>query len=277
MARSRNKHSRAALRAKARNPRKQGSARWFTVTVTLVVLVGVVGVAFAADLFDRDGSSAAAAPSPPTADNPTGDHWHSAFAVNVCGEWLADPAEFETAADNPSVRTGIHTHGDGFIHIHPYFGSEGGDNATLGKFLDYGGWSVSDDSIEAWTGPSFDTTRTVWARGDRCPDAEGNPGKGEPGRVVFEVNCKPVSGDPRDHKLADQEVVAIGFLPRGQDMGAPPHAASAPVDDGSQPEAIDQAGCRPSADDNPSVVITSPTTAATPPTTAATTTESSQP
>lgn len=262
MARSRNKHSRAALRAKSRRPRKQGSSRWFLVTVTVVVVVGIVGVVLAAGLLDREGSTAAAAPSPPTTENPSGDHWHAAFAVNVCGEWLSNPAEFETAAGNAGVRTGIHTHGDGFIHIHPFFASEGGDNATLGKYLEYGGWSASPGSIEMWQGPSFDPAKSTWESGDRCPDADGNAGKGEPGRVVFEVNCKAVTGDPSAHKLADQEVVAIGFVPKGVEMGAPPNAASAPENDGSPAGAIDQKGCRPSAQDNPGVTETTPTTAA---------------
>lgn len=262
MARSRNKHSRAAQRARARGPQRRGSSRWFTVTVTVVVLVGVIGVALAAGLFSRGDSASADAPSPPTADNPSGDHWHAALGVNVCGEWLPNPAEFETAAGNAGVRTGIHTHGDGFIHIHPFYGSEGGDNAVFGKFLDYGGWSASEDSFDVWQGPSAEPDKTTWSNGDRCPDADGNPGKGEPGRVVFEVDCKTVKGDPSDHKLRDQEVVALGFLPKGEAMGAPPNAASAPDNDGAPTEAIDQAGCRPSAENNPGVTDTVPTTTA---------------
>lgn len=258
MPRSRNKHSRAALRAKSRRPRRQGTSRWFYATMVVVVILGLVGVALA-----RGGDEAAAgAPSPPTAENPSGDHWHAAFAVNVCGEWLPNPAEFETAAGRGNVRTGIHTHGDGFIHIHPYSRSEGGSNATLGKFLDYGGWAASEDSISVWTGPSFAPGKTTWSNGDRCPDESGTPGKGKAGRVVFEVDCKPVSGDPSRHRLADQEVVAIGFLPRGEAMGAPPNAASAPDNDGAPSSAIDRAGCRPTAQDNPGVTptVTAPPT-----------------
>jgi hypothetical protein len=262
MARSRNKHSRAALRAKARRPRRGGSSRWFTVTVTIVVVVGIVGVVLAAGLLDRGSSTASASPSPPTADNPSGDHWHAAFAVNVCGEWLGNPAEFETAAGNANLRTGIHTHGDGFIHIHPFYASEGGANATLGKFLDYGGWSATTDEITVWAGPSADPAKTTWKNGDRCPDADGKPGKGEPGRVVFEVNCKSAAGNPGDHKLADQEVVAIGFVPKGVEIGAPPNAQSAPQNDGSPAAALDQKACRPTGQNNPGVPETTPTTAA---------------
>lgn len=232
------------------------------VTVTLVVIVGVAGVVLAAGLLDRNGSTASAAPSPPTADNPSGDHWHAAFAVNVCGQWLDNPPEFETAAGNSSLRTGIHTHGDGFIHIHPFYASEGGANATLGKFLDYGGWSASPSELQVWTGPTAEPDKTTWKNGDRCPDAEGKPGKGEPGRVVFEVNCKSAVGDPSAHRLNDQEVVTLGFVPKGVEIGPPPNAQSAPEDDGSAAPAPDQKACRPTATDNPGVPDTTPTTAA---------------
>jgi hypothetical protein len=262
MARSRNKHSRAALRAKSRRPRKQGTSRWFYVAMVVIVVAGLLGVVFA-----RGGNEAAAgAPSPPTADNPTGDHWHAALGVNVCGEWLPNPVEFETAAGS-NVRPGIHTHGDGFIHIHPFVSSEGGSNATVGKFLDYGGWSASESSIDVWTGPSFEPTKTEWKSGDKCPNDAGEPGRGKPGQVVFEVNCKTVSGSPSDHELADQEVVAIGFLPKGEEMGAPPNAASAPSNDGTTSAPINQKGCRPTADNNPGVTATTTPAAATTPTT----------
>lgn len=262
MARSRNKHSRAALRAKSRRPHKQGTSRWFYVAMVVIVVTGLLGVVFA-----RGGDEAAAgAPSPPTAENPTGDHWHAAMGVNVCGEWLPNPAEFEVAAGS-NVRTGIHTHGDGFIHIHPFTSSEGGSNATLGKYLDYGGWSASEDSIRVWAGPSGDPQKTEWKDGDRCPGAAGEAGEGKPGQVVFEVNCKTVSGSPSDHRLGDQEVLAIGFLPKGEAMGAPPNAASAPENDGASSGAINQKGCRPSAENNPGVTATTAPAAATTPTT----------
>ena len=204
-----------------------------------------------------------------SASNPSGDHWHAALGVNVCGEWLPAPATFETAADNPNVRVGIHTHGDGFIHIHPFTSSEGGSNATLGKFFVYGGWSVSQNSFNVWTGPSFDQTKTEWKNGDKCPNSAGEAGKGKAGEVVFEVNCKTATGNPSDHRLADQEVVAIGFMPKGEEMGAPPNAASAPQADSAQPtQKINQKACTPTAQNNPGVADTTPTTAtATTPTT----------
>jgi hypothetical protein len=266
MPRSRNKYSRAQLRAKSRRPRNSRSSRWFYATLAVVVVAGLVGIV----LTRTSGQAAAVAPQPPSSANPAGDHWHAAFAVNVCGEWLPYPAVFETEAGNPNIRAGIHTHGDGFIHIHPFTPQEGGTNATLGRFFDYGGWSVSESSFNVWTGPSFDKTKTQWSNGDRCPNAASEAGKGKPGQVVFEVNCKSTSGNPSDHLLKDQQVLAIGFLPKGQEMGAPPNAASAPQNDGTPGQAINKAGCVPTSTNNPGVPDTTVTTA---PATTATTTK----
>jgi len=253
MPRSRNKYSRAAIRSKSRRPRNQRSSNWFYVTIALIAVFGVVAIV----LVRGGGDAAGGPPQPATAERPA-DHWHAAFAVNVCGEWLSDPPGFETAAGNSGVRTGIHTHDDGFIHIHPFYASEGGSNATLGKFLDYGGWSASEDSLDMWTGPSSDPTKTTWSNGDRCPSDDGQPGEGKPGRIVFQVNCKTVDGNPSDYKLQDQEVVAIGFLPKGEKLDAPPNAASTPVDDGSAAGAINQKGCTPTSSNNPGVADTAP-------------------
>lgn len=57
-----------------------------------------------------------------------GDHIHQAFAVNICGEFQPDIPEFESTV-------GIHTHGDGVIHIHPFSQLGVGANATVGRYL----------------------------------------------------------------------------------------------------------------------------------------------
>ncbi|HEX5095340.1 MAG TPA: hypothetical protein VFX21_04975 [Acidimicrobiia bacterium] len=260
MPKSRNKYSRARMRERSRKSRHQRTSGWFYATVAVIVVIGSVTIG--AIVMGRDDNNTAPV---------IGDHWHAAFGVNICGEWISNPATFETPANNSGVRAGIHTHGDGFIHIHPFARAETGNNATLGKFLSYGGWSASEDSISVWTGPDVDKSKTTWTNGDKCPSGS-EEGAGEPGRVVFEVNCKTVEGNPSDHKLADQEVVAIGFVPKGVEIGAPPNAASAPENDsgtGTTPEAINQKECRPSAENNPGVPETVPpaTTATTTPST----------
>ena len=262
MPRSRNKYSRAAIRSKTRRPKNQRSSKWFYVTISLIAVLGVVLVWVARGGDASSSNDISVPPRVATVDHPV-DHWHTAFAVNVCGEWLTNPPEFEQAAGNSNVIAGIHTHADGFIHTHPRVLSEAGNNATLGKFLKYGGWAASEDSLKLWTGPSSEPTKTEWSNGDKCPNAAGKAGEGKPGRVVFQVNCKTVEGNPSDYRLQDQHVVAIGFLPQGKKLEAPPNAASAPANDGSDAVAINQKGCTPTSANNPGVADTAPATTAT--------------
>jgi hypothetical protein len=61
---------------------------------------------------------------------------------DVAGQFLPPFAD-STAPDT----LGIHTHGDGLIHIHPFVDSVAGRNATLGVFLDRIGLSLTDDTM----------------------------------------------------------------------------------------------------------------------------------
>jgi hypothetical protein len=240
------------MRQQTRRTRHQRSSSWFVATISVVLTLGIVGVVLASGVLSKDNQAAAG----PTIE----DHWHAAFGVNVCGTWLTNPPEFVTQASNPGVYAGIHTHNDGYIHMEAKSSIDTGANATVGRFLDYGGWSASRDSIDMWTGPSFERAKNEWSNDDRCPNAAGEVGKGEPGRIVFQVNCKTVDENPSDQRLADQQVITIGFLPKGEPMGLPPNAEADP--NGS--------GCRPSAATFPGgthPTSTTGTAATTPPST----------
>jgi hypothetical protein len=250
MARSRNKYSRAQLRARYRKPRRRGGATWFYGALTVIVVAGVLGIVFARG--DNSASAVPPRPADPTTGQPT-DHWHEVLGVEICGQWLTDPPTFENRANNPGVQAGIHTHGDGFIHIHPFAVDESGNAATLGRFMDYGGWSVSSDSLSMWAGPASDPTQKTWTNGDKCPGPDGKPGTGLPGHVVWQVDCENRTGNPSDYKLEDQKVIGIGFVTKGEKLGVPLHAASAPQNDGAPAPVIDPKACRPSASNNPGV------------------------
>lgn len=237
MAKSRNKYTRARIRARGRRPKKRGGVTWFYAALAAIVILGVAGVALA-----RPDSSAAVAPQPgDPATGAPGDHWHAAIAADICGTWLGAPAEFETAADNPNVRSGIHTHGDGFIHIHPFTASEGGDNATLDRFLTYGGWLASETSLDLWSGPASAPEQTTWSNGDECPP--GTPFAGRKGVAKWSFDCKAKTGNPSSVKLKDQAVYALAFLPKDEQIGVPPNATEAPADDGSGSTPLDNPGC----------------------------------
>ena len=274
MARSRNKYARARMRAKIRRPRKRGGSRWFYSSLALIVAGGLT-------LLFVVRSETAASDIPPQPGNAAtgqiGDHWHTAFGVNICGNWLDPPQTFETVFGNSNVRAGIHTHGDGFIHTHPFTRSEGGDNATLGKFLGYGGWGASESEIDlgsdraAWAGLAADPAKRTWSDGDKCP--KGTPDAGKNGVVSWSVDCLTRHGNPSDYKLADLHVVALAFLPKGKDIGVPPNAFQTPkADSGSKPKAFSVKSCTTAGPGGAIPTTTSSTTPA-----ATTTTPSSTP
>src|SRR5262249_1653521 len=91
-------------------------------------------------------------------------HWHAAIAVNVCGTWQPGPiwpsytSGGTLARKGTNVYAGMHTHtlqsgqSDGLIHMEPQVQSAAAKNATIGKWMSYGGWHTSGSSIDVWTG-----------------------------------------------------------------------------------------------------------------------------
>ena len=94
-----------------------------------------------------------------------GDHWHSIYTVTICGE---------IQGAFPYSEGGIHTHGEGSMHIHPTNARESGSNATLARFIAGTGGRLSDSSI---TLPS----RETYTNGDLCDD-------GKTGKVFLTIN-----------------------------------------------------------------------------------------
>jgi hypothetical protein len=111
-----------------------------------------------------------------------GDHIHAAMNIYVCGQQEPNLPIFEA---------GVHTHGDGLLHIHPESASEEGAGAAVGKFFQYGGWELSQSTL---TLPA-DTTFKV---GDPCPD--GRPGVLR--MLKYRLSWRSSSGD--NSLLADQ-------------------------------------------------------------------------
>jgi hypothetical protein len=231
MPQSRTRYQRAAMRSRYRKPKRKrsGSTAW-NVAIAAVIIVGVVAV-----ILVRGGGDSAGSGPPRAVDqasNEPGDHWHTAFQVNICGEWLTAQPQFEKPADNPNqaANVGIHTHGDNLIHTHPFVVSEEGNNARLSKFADYGGWSVSADSIDAWVGPKSAPKQTEWSNGDTCTFGEF---KGQKGVLTWAVDGKTRTGNPADYKMGNGETLAIYFLPKGAEHPFPPDACTALRDVGS--------------------------------------------
>jgi hypothetical protein len=127
-----------AARAGGRSSGTKQRNLLFPSVIGVIVLLGTALIAFAAN--DRKSEADIA----PVANQ---DHWHAAIGVSVCGEAQPPTQEFESPI-------GIHTHGDGVIHIHPFSDGGAGENATLGAYLEGAGIEASDTTLtigdESW-------------------------------------------------------------------------------------------------------------------------------
>ena len=110
----------------------------FPLAITVVVILGVLLVGWA-----RSNREATSAPR-------LGDHWHSVYDVYVCTGPVTGVFRQKIIVETDP--DGIHTHGDGLIHIHPFSANATGDDATLGKFFEAFGGYISDSAIRLDTG-----------------------------------------------------------------------------------------------------------------------------
>src|SRR5207302_6054357 len=127
------------------------SAVGFPLVMAIVVALGVIGV-----VFSRGERKA-------NADQPTvSDHWHAAYGFDICGHFLPDLPQ-------PPNLIGLHTHGDGVIHIEPQDPiNDTGKHATLGRF-------VSGYPDLKLTRNSFSVLNQTWTNGE--PKCDGKPGE----------------------------------------------------------------------------------------------------
>jgi hypothetical protein len=194
------KVARAASTGGGRTSRGRTPWVWYSV-MSLVVVLGVLGVYTSRADLDK------AAADPPAIGK---DHWHAAYGINICGK--QHPGLTDTQGD----RYGIHSHGDGLIHIHPTSANSAGKKATLGVFLAEEGVKLTKTSIDM---PDADKL----SNGDRCA---GKPGELQVG--VWETpdddSVQIIKSDPNKIKLKQAQVIAIGFVPEGAKLQKPPSA-----------------------------------------------------
>ena len=202
-----------AARAGGRTSSGQPRSFLFPGVLTLVVVLGVALIVFARN--DRVNEDQGGVPQ-------LGDHIHLAYGVNACGAFLADIPEFESPI-------GIHTHGDGVLHVHPFSQLGTGVNATLERFLadarEDGGLdaAVSDDTIN-WLGEEYvegdakrcegiDDPQIRVAYWDSATDPEGEP--------------KITTGDFGDVRLqTDGGAITVFYGDADADIPKPPTASN---------------------------------------------------
>jgi hypothetical protein len=159
----------------------------------IVVVLGVLGV-----VLSRDSANHKAAADSPTVK----DHWHAAYGFDVCGNFLPDLPQ-------PPKLIGLHTHGDGVIHIEPQDPVlDTGKHATLGRFVNgYPGLKLSKTS--------FSVENETWKNGEPKCD-------GKPGFVSVVSNGHPVA-NPTALRVPKNGWITIAFLPKGTPVPPPPN------------------------------------------------------
>ena len=213
---SRKKIAKASRTAgRTRSPRNLG---WWGLITGIVALGGGLVVVSRPDKVDA---------VPPRLT----DHWHAAYGIDVCGEFL--PGLSDAKADT----SGIHSHGDGLIHIHPFSSRYTGTGANLGAFADTTGMTLTDTSLEV---PGRDKLEN----GDKCPAGDGKASKddkaskdGKVGEVqvmvwdsATDTTGSLLKGDFADYAPKDGSVVTIAFVPKGTKLEKPASAGSIPSD-----------------------------------------------
>jgi hypothetical protein len=108
-----------------------------------IVLIFVVGISIVVVARSADKDAAAATPA-------VGDHYHNAFGVFVCDKYLPALAD-STAPDTD----GIHTHGEGIIHIHPFLAGVAGKHATLSVYAERVQLKLSDNGVTMPDGTEY--------------------------------------------------------------------------------------------------------------------------
>ena len=179
---------------------------WYTV-MALVVLLGIFLVGFSRNQELSKGQAATK-----VAPKINQDHWHSSLSVYICDHWAPNVPLFEST-------DGIHTHGDGVIHIHPYTPAASGAGATLGFFVKAvpGGFKLSATELKyvKIAGDTNANDSKDWKNGDKCPN-------GQAGKVKFTVNGKPQNIDPSTWKLRNGDYLDVGFVPDNMPLPSNP-------------------------------------------------------
>lgn len=152
------------------------------------------------------------------------DHWHAAFGFYVCDEFVPDLPEY-----HPPQNRGIHGHGDGLVHVHPFSTARSGERATMKNFISDGGevlgggQQFGDDRLGVPGGETYvegndgcDGTDgdpivqvVVWDTGFAAADDQA------PDRVVTE-DLESIRFDQ------DGRVYTIAFAPRKTQIPPPP-------------------------------------------------------
>ena len=250
--------ARAGSASKGRDRREMG----FPLIVALVILLGTSLVIYA-----RSSRSDAVAPklNVGVAGGGGGDHWHAALGIYNCDHFETDPVVRGAEWPDPS---GIHSHDDGVIHIHPFVSSATGTRARMKVYFETMGLKFNDDELELTNGNTLKSNTDCNGKNATLRIARFNIDN--PDTPIEIITSK--LGDVRF--LADREAFTIALVPDDVDIPIPPTAANldalAGIDSGQVPATSPSTTTAPTGSTVPGSTVPA-TTAATTDSTAPTT------
>ena len=136
-----------------------------------------------------------------------GDHWHAALGVYLCDRFAPN------VPDSGQDPHGIHTHGDGVVHIHPFDRTSSGNNAELRVFDTTVGMTLSATKVKL---PNDSKTYTDGVT--KCG--------GKTGSLSLFVNGRQVAGDPADYRPKDRDLLILAFTAKGKEFPKRPPTAA---------------------------------------------------
>jgi hypothetical protein len=160
----------------------------FPVSIAVVIALGLLLIVYA-----RQSSRQRASATAPILNV---DHWHAAYGIYGCDKFLT-PIQVQTD-EYQGTPVGIHTHGDGAIHIHPFTNAAAGERATTGWFFKTTGMTM--------------TTKKMVLPDNGGTFKDGDDCGGKPGhlKVLVWHDQDPNVGSQRYNDAPDQVFVA-GF------------------------------------------------------------------
>lgn len=138
------------------------------------------------------------------------DHWHVAYGVYVCDKYLSP---VESSGEDP---LGVHTHGDGLIHVHPFKAGAAGTNAILKRFFESENLKV--------------TAKTITVGSKKYETGGDCNGKKATVRTLVWSSLKATSsrvldGDPSSYRFVNGELLAFVYAPADAKVPMPPSKA----------------------------------------------------
>ena len=221
------KAAKLAGKGKGRTVRFQGG-RVFPMSVLIVLVLGIASIAYARQSIPGFGDG--------TPVTPVSEYRDVAIGFDICGEWqtLSYPGEPGTDGrilnDDTAYRaTGVFAFGDEVITVHPYAAELVDATLDLGSILDTFGIVLADDGL---TFPADQLDGAAYTEGETTCSVDGAEVDAEVSVVVWESADDTSDGNRYISKMdeipldADGLVMAIAFVPRGDDVAQPPSVST---------------------------------------------------